>query len=236
MTIRRSLHKSGFQSRVAAQKEILSSAHQEERLAFARSHQSFDWNKVLFTDESCIQIGYHGRLRVWRLCGERYDPSNIQHHKRSGRYTIPIWGCLSSNGLGILHRIDGNLDGLQYRDILESVMFPFSDGNFIFQHDRSPIHESRIAKSWFKDVHPEIEVLDWPRRGADLNPIENVWGLLKRTIVLQGVQNKDQLWEATQVAYHKIINEHPNLARTLINSMPQRVGEVIAREGAWSHY
>jgi len=112
----------------------------------------------------------------------------------------------------------------------------FSDGNFIFQHDRSPIHESRIIKSWFKDEHPEIEVLDWPRRGADLNPIENVWGLLKRTIVLQGVQNKDQLWEATQVAYNKIMDENPNLAQNLIDSMKKRVDEVIIREGAWSHY
>ena len=47
----------------------------------------------------------------------------------------------------------------------------FSDENFIFQHDRTPIHESRFEKSWFKDENPEIEMLNWPRRGADLNPI-----------------------------------------------------------------
>ena len=31
-----------------------------------------------------------------------------------------------------------------------------------------------MVRAWFQE-HPEIELLPWPKKGADLNPIENVW-------------------------------------------------------------
>ncbi|KAK4013531.1 hypothetical protein OUZ56_026085 [Daphnia magna] len=40
--------------------------------------------------------------------------------------------------------------------------------------DWSPIHQSRIIKQWFNDHQDEIELLPWPPKGANINPIENV--------------------------------------------------------------
>ncbi|KAK4030814.1 hypothetical protein OUZ56_024172 [Daphnia magna] len=36
---------------------------------------------------------------------------------------------------------------------------------------------SRTTRQWLVE-HPEIVALDWPVKGADMNPIENLWGHL----------------------------------------------------------
>ncbi|XP_066988204.1 uncharacterized protein [Macrobrachium rosenbergii] len=43
--------------------------------------------------------------------------------------------------------------------------------------DRSPIHTSHRVREWAQ-LHPEIEFLDWPTKGCDLNPIEHLWGIM----------------------------------------------------------
>ena len=49
-----------------------------------------------------------------------------------------------------------------------------------FVHDRSPIHTSRFVWEW-PGKQPEMEVTDWPSKGYDMNPIENVWAMMVRT-------------------------------------------------------
>jgi hypothetical protein len=56
-------------------------------------------------------------------------------------------------GAGVLHRIDDNVDGLQYQHILQNVMVPsvrmfYPDGTIHFQQDHSSIHNSRVIQEW----------------------------------------------------------------------------------------
>ncbi len=63
-------------------------------------------------------------------------------------------------------------------DILNNVFLPsigrrFPNTRVKFIHDNSPIHKAIIIREWLQN-HPEIQVIPWPRKGADMNPIENV--------------------------------------------------------------
>lgn len=84
-------------------------------------------------------------------------------------------------GLGELTDIQGRFTADQYVEILEEVMLssvrayalPYPE-RVIFMHDRSPIHTAHVITRWFAEQR-NIEVLDWPSKGCDMNPIENIW-------------------------------------------------------------
>ena len=68
-----------------------------------------------------------------------------------------VWGCISWEGPGRLHRIEGRMTGEVYCDILtESLLGSLSDKKtspraIIFQQDNDSKHTSRRAKAWFDE-------------------------------------------------------------------------------------
>ncbi len=52
------------------------------------------------------------------------------------------------------------------------------DADYIFQQDLAPAHTAKGTKRWFNDLG--VTVLDWPANSPDLNPIDNLWGIVKR--------------------------------------------------------
>ncbi len=70
-----------------------------------------------------------------------------------------------------------------YQEMLEHFMLTsadqhFKDADFIFQQDLAPAHTVKSTKSWLNDHG--VGVLDWPANSPDLNPKENLWGIVKR--------------------------------------------------------
>lgn len=51
------------------------------------------------------------------------------------------------------------------------------DGDILFQQDLTPAHSATTTSYWFADH--SITVLDWPANSSDLNPIDNLWGIVK---------------------------------------------------------
>jgi hypothetical protein len=63
---------------------------------------------------------------------------------------ITVWGCSSSNGLGPLVILHGNLNTEEYKDILTHCILSlvedeFGDDDCLYQHDNAPCHKARFG-------------------------------------------------------------------------------------------
>ncbi len=70
-----------------------------------------------------------------------------------------------------------------YQNILKHFMLLsadklYGDADLIFQQDLALAHTAKGTKSWFNDHG--VTVLDRPANSPDLNPVENLWCIVKR--------------------------------------------------------
>ncbi|GFX91300.1 transposable element Tcb2 transposase [Trichonephila clavipes] len=80
-----------------------------------------------------------------------------------------------------------------------------------------------------------IPLLDWPGNSPDMNPIENIWELMKREVAKDVITNKTQLLERIIHVW----NNHPQMQETVqscIDSMPRRFEALIAAKGGSTKY
>ncbi|KAF4532103.1 hypothetical protein B566_EDAN006197 [Ephemera danica] len=242
-TIKQRLRVDGIFARWAAKKQALTPAHIQQRLTFAQQYDGRDmnfWRKVIFTDECVFSSDINGRFVVYRPRGLRHHQDYVKLVHKSGRFSVSVWAWISHEGVGMLYEIDGRLTGIQYRAILRDVMFPsvtarFDNGDFFFMHDRSPIHTSHVARDWV--AQQGIRVLNWPPRGADMNPIEHVWAEMKRTLndMPNVPRNRDELSQRITQVWDELI-DGPRFVQILVESVPDRLAGVIQANGFWTRY
>ena len=79
------------------------------------------------------------------------------------------------NGIFKLVLVTGNMDSKQYTDMLTEHFFRITGNWTILQQDNAPIHVSRHSKAFFSDKNV---LMDWPALNPDINPIENLWGIV----------------------------------------------------------
>lgn len=124
-----------------------------------------------------------------------------------------------------------------YVDILQNNLLrhgcKIAGRSWIFQQDNASINASRHTNQWFSEK--KVNVLLWPSKSSDLNPIEKFWGILVRRVYANGrqFQSKQELKDAIKLEWDKItVGELKNL----ITSMPNRVFEVVQRNGEATKY
>ena len=96
------------------------------------------------------------------------------------------------------------------------------DKKILFQQDNAPCHTSFKLCKFFSDN--DVEVMFWPPNSPDLNPIENVWSLLKRNIGKIYVRNKKELVDVILDEVNKLEIQKIN---NIIDSMDNRINELF---------
>ncbi len=240
-----SVHQESLRSdifRKRATKPLLKQKHRQKHLTWAKEKKKWtvaQWSKVLFSDESkfCISFGNQGP-RVWRKTGEEQNPRCLKSSVKFPQ-SVMIWASMSSAGVGPLCFLKSTVNTAVYQEVLEHFMLTsadklYGDADFIFQQDLAPVHTAKGTKSWINDHG--VTVLDWSVNSPDLNPIENLWGIVKRKMRDTRPNNADDLKAAIKATWASIT---PEQCHRLIASMPRRIDAVIkAKRGPtkyWEH-
>lgn len=236
-TVRKRLKQAGIHCRIPARKPFLKEIHLRKRLEFARRYFTWgveQWERVVFSDEKIFRASSKGPLRVYRpKDSNRFDPEYlVPSSNPQGKFTVCVWMAFGKNFKSMLRVQQKTLNSTYYtRVILPTLENHLHKHDLIYMHDRSSVHFSAPTQDWL-EMH-NIDVMeDWPPKGPDMNPVENVWAeLVRRT--RNDATNRNQLYENVYAAFLQLDTAYFD---KLIESMPRRMQKVLEANGGWTKY
>lgn len=238
-SIRRLLHSSGYLAhRRMKTAPYMTPRNKSVRLEWCMENIKFkqeEWRGVIFSDEKKFNLdGPDGWAYYWHDL--RTEP-RIFTKRQMGGDSVMLWSCFSYHGKGPIVYLNGRVDAKAYQKVLESELLPWAANThgetWQFQQDNAPIHTARLIRRFFADNG--MDVLDWPARSPDLNPIENLWALLARRVYANSRHFSDvaELKDAIQEAWEEI---EDSVLRNLSESMPRRLKAAIRVHGDITKY
>jgi len=241
-TIHRAIRREGFIRLKMRKRPALNDEHKRKRLLFATSAlRNRAWEYVIFTDEKKFNLdgpdGYHD---YWHHPGTQ-QPLNFSRAFRP-KDGVMIWGGISEMGGMFLAKMpQGKINAGKYIEGLQENFLPewnqlqeiAPGADWIFYQDNAPVHAAKITKEFL--IANNIKTEQAPPCSPDLNPIENVWGILASRVYAGGKTygSRDELWEAIYTQWNRITESE---IKKLIKSMDQRLVEVIQAHGAFTRF
>jgi len=239
-TVRRRLVEAGRMARRPIKKQLLTDAMKAKRLSWAQRFESWsveDWRKVLFSDESHFLVQGQRSQYIRRTKGEPIREEHIDQRVKHPQKKM-FWGCFSYGGVGSLVPVEGMMRANQYADVIRKKVLKdmeeaFPNGDGIFQHDLAPCHTAKQIGKLLKEK--SVRLLEWPGNSPDLNPIENLWSMVKFELRKRDCTTQDKLVNAVIDTWFGSQTIEDNCKR-LVDSMPKRVNQVVLNKGGHTKY
>lgn len=241
-TIRRIANKHGYSRRIRRRVVHITPSQVKRRRAWAEQNRGQDWSRVIFTDEMSMELGQTGREWTTRRAGQEYQERHLQVRFRSGRRSIMVWGAVAKNRKWPLLLLPTTAPitakryckevlpvlGQHARELKRRIWQPA-----LVVEDNAPIHNATI--SVIKRHQLKLNRLEHPAASPDLNPIENLWSLVKQKVARRfpRATNTIQLFEHAQEAWEAIPMEVVN---NVIDSMEARRQGVQDAKGGHTRY
>ena len=204
--------------------------HIKKRLEFCETYKKIDWSHVVFSDETTIELGSQSKFH-WRFPGENDDTPKTKFAQKQ-----MFWGAISMDGKSTLIPLSGSVNSAHYIDVLNDNLLPYlqqlpKNRRYLFQQDNAPAHNAKRTKAWLNEQH--VQIISWPPNSPDLNPIENLWGILKRRIEDKNPKTKTDLITTALKEWEKLPLES---VKNVTKSMPHRISQVQQRGGMKCDY
>ena len=105
-TVKRILRRARLYGRIAIKKPFLTKKHRQSRLRWCKERagwNAINWGRVIFSDESKIELFPQRRIYVRRNPGKDLSPSMINSTRKFSQ-SIMIWEAIRNDGRKILYR------------------------------------------------------------------------------------------------------------------------------------
>jgi hypothetical protein len=248
-TIKRVLKRYHIRKWKSKKRIPLSKESAKKRYKFAKLWWKYKlWKRWAFSDECSVQRkASHGVQFIFRYRKEgfREDLVNLEVHGKP--ISQMVWASIWRGGRSKLVVMERDPKAKKQGYSANSYIWALEEGlienykpGFIFQQDNARIHTAERTQEWFESHG--IWVVEWPPHSPDLNPIEHVWNMLKRTLLKlhpflfeEGRAQTDwkNFHEAIQEAWWAISQASID---GLIDSMPRRIEAVIRARGWYTKY
>ena len=239
-TIHKILKEGGFKMTKLLKKTFIWPRNQLKRLEFCKEMAEYGpvfWDTVIWSDETSVRQCPQGKDLLYRVhSSSKIDDLPVNGQIHSGGFSVMFWGCFSKLGLGPLVAVEGTMNAQNYLELLRDTVLPeisAAGRPMVFMQDNAPCHKAHIVMNFLAEKN--IETLDWPPQSPDMNPIENLWAIIKKRR-----QKKYGLPRGKADIIEQIFNIwdniEPELVQKLANSANKRINEVLKLKGKVSKY
>ena len=234
-TVNRLAKEMHFDSVTSQKQEKLTPAQKAYRVFFCLSVRSWKCFSLpwIFTDETMIVLNPQ-KKRVRIIRGVDAPGKFIE---TTGYPTkLMVWGAIGLNFKSDLIRITGTLNAQGYQNLLEdSRVFEkmnaqYGINSYVFQQDGARPHTAATTREFLrkKGVLTLPQSLHWPASSPDLNVIENVWAILKRSMKFEAITDEDSLYNEALRVWDALTIETVNL---IIAEFQPRIQTCLAVRG-----
>ena len=180
----RYLNSNGLGRTKAKRNILLREVNKEKRVEFCK--EMLTWTDaqlklILWSDETKVKAFPNDEAVFYRALTKRDDL--VSPDVQQGGAGQMLWGCMSFYAFGPLIAIDGHINWESYLDLLKTTVKPEMVASralgrvLTFQQDNARPHKKQEVMDYLGNWG--YQVLEWLPQSPDLNPIENIWNVMK---------------------------------------------------------